>query len=376
MKKTFFFLPDDLSTKIFAQTFSEKLRFDVELHTVAPVYDHDTYLKDVKSIHHDIPMTRSFSPFLDLLYMMRVLKLLIKHRPETVITFTTKPNILVPIVAKIAGVSRIIVAVRGLGRFFNKDHSLARTFFLWLYKITAFFSDYIWVSNPIDLDVFTSASIKPRLGFIETSNAISLSEFDKSSVSESEKRNLWQALSLKSGEKVVILVGRMIASKGVKDFFQAAKIIYRDNKLIKFILVAPLEKGTPDAVPESYFTDNPPPNFQWLGKRNDIKALYSVSHLSVLPSYYAEGGNPRALLEAMAFGLPVIAGDTPLCRGPVCNNKNGYLVPVKDPQALADAILKVFSDDDVYQSMSAYSYERVKREFNDEFVVEKISKYL
>ena len=51
-------------------------------------------------------------------------------------------------------------------------------------------------------------------------------------------------------------------------------------------------------------------------------------------------------------------------------------MPVRDPQALADAILKIFSDDDLYQSMSAYSYERVKREFNDEFVVEKVLKYL
>ena len=57
-----------------------------------------------------------------------------------------------------------------------------------------------------------------------------------------------------------------------------------------------------------------------------MEFLYQISDLSVLPSYYKEGGYPRALIEAMALGKPVIAANTLDCKGPVENNFNGYLV--------------------------------------------------
>jgi glycosyltransferase involved in cell wall biosynthesis len=59
----------------------------------------------------------------------------------------------------------------------------------------------------------------------------------------------------------------------------------------------------------------------------------------VLPSYYREG-LPRSTQEALAMGRPVITTDTSGCRQTVERERNGYLVPVRDPVALAEAMLR------------------------------------
>jgi glycosyltransferase involved in cell wall biosynthesis len=94
--------------------------------------------------------------------------------------------------------------------------------------------------------------------------------------------------------------------------------------------------------------------------------------VAVLPSYYKEGGYPRALLEPMAFGKPVVTTDIPDCRGPVEHGKNGYLVPVRDSMALAGAIELLIGDRMKNKKFGRYSRKKIENEFDDRKVVEKI----
>ncbi len=71
-------------------------------------------------------------------------------------------------------------------------------------------------------------------------------------------------------------------------------------------------------------------------KMEDVRPAIADASVYVLPSY--REGTPRTVLEAMAMGRPVITTDVPGCRETVVNGKNGYLVPVKDSAALAEAM--------------------------------------
>jgi glycosyltransferase involved in cell wall biosynthesis len=62
--------------------------------------------------------------------------------------------------------------------------------------------------------------------------------------------------------------------------------------------------------------------------------------VAVLPARCGDGV-PKSLLEAAAFGRPLIATDLPGCREIVIHEKTGLLVPVDDPGALAAAILRL-----------------------------------
>lgn len=105
------------------------------------------------------------------------------------------------------------------------------------------------------------------------------------------------------------------------------------------------------------------------GHRTDIPEILSAVDLLVLPSLWE--GLPNALLEAMAAGLPVVAtavGGTPEV---VVDGVTGFLVPPRDPQALADAILRLLRDPELRQRMGEAGRARVAAHFSIEQMVHK-----
>lgn len=110
------------------------------------------------------------------------------------------------------------------------------------------------------------------------------------------------------------------------------------------------------------------PNLIRLDFRKDVRELYAMADLAVLPSYYKEGGYPRALLEPMALGKPVIAADTDDCRGPVEDLGNGYLVPPRDAAALARSIDALYLDRGTGRRFGGRSLEIMRSCFDDEIV--------
>ena len=85
-----------------------------------------------------------------------------------------------------------------------------------------------------------------------------------------------------------------------------------------------------------------------------------------LPSY--REGLPKSLLEAAACGLPIINTDTVGCREVVKNGENGFLVPVRNTKALAEAIEILIDDSDLRAKMGSKGRLIAEREFSMEKV--------
>jgi glycosyltransferase involved in cell wall biosynthesis len=99
----------------------------------------------------------------------------------------------------------------------------------------------------------------------------------------------------------------------------------------------------------------------------------------VLPSY--REGIPRSLLEAMSMEKPIITTDSIGCRDVVEDGKNGFLVPVKNPEALADAMIKMIEmTKEEREEMGKYGRNKVLREFDEKIIIrvylEEIGKIL
>ena len=105
-----------------------------------------------------------------------------------------------------------------------------------------------------------------------------------------------------------------------------------------------------------------------LGYRTDIADVFSLTNLVVLPSY--REGLPKVLIEAAACGRAIITTDVPGCRDAIEPNVTGLLVPVRDAEALADAIQQLLSDADLRRSMGAAGREFAEKEFSIDKVVE------
>ena len=80
-------------------------------------------------------------------------------------------------------------------------------------------------------------------------------------------------------------------------------------------------------------------------------------------------GTPRSVLEAMATGRAIITTDAPGCRETVCSGENGYLVPVADASALAEAMVRFLEDEQAQLVMG----QRSRAIAEDKYDVDKVN---
>jgi ribosomal protein S18 acetylase RimI-like enzyme len=104
--------------------------------------------------------------------------------------------------------------------------------------------------------------------------------------------------------------------------------------------------------------------------RDDVDVLYRGMDLFVLPSY--REGFPRAAMEAAASGLPLIVTDIRGCREVVDDGGNGLLVPVRDPEALRTAIVKLGDDAELRQRMAEAGRVKAIEEFDERRIVDRV----
>lgn len=145
----------------------------------------------------------------------------------------------------------------------------------------------------------------------------------------------------------VVLPARMLASKGVTDFAEAARILKSQGADCRFILVGPADDDNPEALSaDDLRALEKTHGVEWLGARSDMPEVLAQSTLVVLPSKYGEG-MPKALIEAMASGRPIITTNIPGCRQLVDGGNNGWLVEPGDPKGLAVMISRALEKADV-----------------------------
>jgi len=144
------------------------------------------------------------------------------------------------------------------------------------------------------------------------------------------------------GNLKVLWLGSVILRKGIQYMVEAARKLEEQN--VEFLLAGPL--GISEPAVRSF-----PGNIKVLGRitRDQLSQHYRQAHLFVLPTL--SDGFAVTQLEAMAHGLPVIT--TPNCGRVVTEGVNGFIVPARDSQALADAIARLDADRPLLRAMSA-----------------------
>jgi len=169
---------------------------------------------------------------------------------------------------------------------------------------------------------------------------------------------------------VVTFVGRLIKDKGIYEFVEAARTVLSQTTCrIRFVVCGEVDSGNRSAVPQATLDIwRSISGLEFPGHVSDVRTVLKQSHVVVLPSY--REGTPRALLEAGACGLPIIATDVPGCREVVVDRENGLLVPAKDSRALADAITELTSDWLLMRKFGRAGRSRVQTLFDERNVID------
>ena len=102
---------------------------------------------------------------------------------------------------------------------------------------------------------------------------------------------------------------------------------------------------------------------EWPG-HVEVKPWLAQASVFVLPSYYREG-IPRSSQEALAMSLPIITTDWVGCKETVVNNLNGFLVPIKNVEAIVDKMILFVKNPDLIVEMGKHSRIIAEQKFSE-----------
>ena len=287
-------------------------------------------------------LSRRVNPVLDLITLGQLMLIFRRSRPDIVHAFDTKPGVWACLAARWAGVPVVIGTVTGLGALYARGAGLSptRRIFEILQRWTSRVSDVTVFQNPDDARRFIAAGIAPaEKTRVLPGSGVDTARFDRMRMSAAEQARAREDLGLRPGQLVVTMISRIIRSKGVLEFEEAARQICAVRSDVRFILAGPADGAARDRLGEPELAALRQSGI-WIGPRSDVPALLSVSDIFVLPSAYPEG-IPRVLLEAASMGLAIVTVDAPGCREVVEHDVTGLLVPARDGAALREAIRRL-----------------------------------
>ena len=170
------------------------------------------------------------------------------------------------------------------------------------------------------------------------------------------------------GEPTFLLIARLLREKGILDFVEAARILKRDAPKCRFQLLGPLDSNPGALSSDDVAAWRAENVVDYLGHTEDVRPFLRSCTTFVLPTYYREG-LPRTVIEALAIGRPVITTGISACRQTTVDGVNGFVVPRRDPAALA-AAMRRFIDDPSLASRMGQASRRIAEETFD---VEKVN---
>lgn len=331
---------------------------------------------DVSSIqragipHIPVPMTRNFTPFADLKSFIRLYRTFRNGRFAIVHTHTPKPGLLGQLAARFAGVPIVVNTLHG---FYFHDHMppLWRCFYITAERIAALCSDVILSQNNEDIETAIAAGICTPDKIKYLGNGIDIHRFDRDALDRMAVLEKRRQLGLPPGASVVGFVGRLVAEKGILEFFQAARNVLDHLPTARFLIVGPFDYDKPDAISaETVKTYGIEHACVFAGMRQDMPEMYALMDLLVLPSH--REGFPRAPMEASAMQVPCVVTDIRGCREAVLPGLNGELVPLGDVSALSAAILRLLGDFSLAQRMGQEGRRIAQEKFDQEVVFSKV----
>lgn len=316
------------------------------------------YFEELGVRYRTYPVSRNgLNPISDLETYRALKRIIAEERPDKVLTNFVKANVYGCIAAHSLGIKDIFVMMGGLGSVFHGDDRksrLARLFVTTEYRASLRHAKKIFFQNDEDSKLLCD------LGAVKSEQVVRI--YGSGVNTEHFK------LEPLPEQMSFVFIGRLVRGKGVLDYLDAARIVKREYPDVRFDLVGPYDTNPSGLKPEDiepYIEDG---TVVYHGEQKDVRPYLKNASCFVLPSYYGEG-TPKSALEALATGRPLIVADAVGCREVVEDGVNGFLVPPRDPQAIAQAMLRILEKPRLAGRMGAAS----RRTAEDTYDVRKVN---
>ena len=325
-----------------------------------PYVDH---LKQAGIAWHPLQLDRkSLNPVAEGVVLARCIRSYRSLQPDLTHHFTSKPILYGSIAKKWTKIPAAVNSVTGQGYLFGGTGikvRAARPFVRSLLRYA--------LADPGQITVFQHSS--DRRDYL-----------DMHLVAEADTRiipgsgvdpNRFHLRGEPDGHPVVLMVSRLLWSKGVGDFIDLSRHFQAVGIGARMVLIGDVDTGNPDSVSTEKLDGWQQQGLiEWLGHRADVEEHIGRCSVVVLPTRYREG-IPRVLLEAAASEKPIVATNVPGCRDVVSNGRNGILVTLGDQLGFQQAVEALLLDPALRRKMGTAGRNLVLERFTEDRITEQ-----
>ena len=300
----------------------------------------------------------------DIVAFFKIYRLIRRIMPQIVHTHTAKAGAIGRLAAKLAGVPVIVHTFHG-HVFHSYFGRLKTNFFLFLERLCGRFTDRVITISQKQYDDILGFKIVHQDRMVVVPLGLDLNGFVKSPRRNGEIR---RELGVSDYCRLVGIVGRLVAIKNHKLFFEAARWVTGKLADIRFVVVGDGELR--DELKRFIQKLGIEDKVSFLGWRNDLAKVYSDMDVLVLTSL--NEGTPVAVIEAMASEVPVVATRVGGVSDLVEDGVTGYLVESGDAEGLGEAITNVLDNPEEAHKMGQAGRRKVYPAYDANNLVERI----
>ncbi len=282
-----------------------------------------------------------------------------RQRPDVVHFFLPESYLIGSIASMLAGVRVRVMSRRSLANYQIK-HPILLPFEKWLHGHT---NVLLGNSRAVIDELAQECRDRTKIGLIY--NGIEISTQIHSDARAQSRRSL----GLSDDCFVLTIIANLIGYKGHEDLLQGLALV-RDRLPPGWrLLIVGRDDGSGASLKKQASALGLADNILWIGEHLSIDHFFNAADVALLCSH--EEGFSNSLIEAMGFGLPVIATAVGGNLDAVIPGETGLLVPAKAPAALAAAIVNLAADPELRSRLGAAAKRRVENLFSLDACVQR-----
>jgi glycosyltransferase involved in cell wall biosynthesis len=322
----------------------------------------------------EVEMTRAITPFKDLNSLLRLYRLLKREKPAIVHTHTPKAGLIGMLAARFAGVPVRMHTVAGMPLL--ESRGMKRKLLEYVEALTYRNATMVYPNsgNLAQIIIKNRYCSDHKIKVIGngSSNGIDTSFFQPDPELLKTSAGLKNKLNIPDSAFVFLFVGRMVKDKGLNELVEAFERLKKEHSTIRLLLVGPYEQDLDPLLPGTMDKIKTDPDIIQVDFQQDVRPYYLMSDVLVFPSY--REGFPNVPMQAGCMNLPSIVTNINGCNEIVEEEKNGLIIPVKDTDALASAMNRLYTDKQLYATLKRNARRMIVERYEQRHIWELLLK--
>jgi lipopolysaccharide/colanic/teichoic acid biosynthesis glycosyltransferase/glycosyltransferase involved in cell wall biosynthesis len=321
---------------------------------------------------HEIPFRRRLNPFVNIIPLMMLYRLIRSERFALVNLHTPVAAAVGRVASWLARVPAIIYVIHGF--YFHDDMAKwKRQFYVVLERLFGRITGaFMFVSDEDRRTALRERIARDSARATTIYNGVDLGEYPVKGPG-SRTAKVLSNLGIPESAVVVGIVSRVVKEKGYLEFAQMAELVSVERRDVYFLVVGGVLASDRDGVDEEFHQRIEAAGllgrFRFTGFTDEVADYLQAMDIFVLPSY--REGFPRSVLEAMSCGLPVVTTNIRGCREAVVQDETGLIVPPRNSVALARAVTRLLEDPGLARRMGLQGRARALLLYDQKLVQQR-----